>query len=548
MSQNAFIDHLGPMGFNIFYALIVDLLHEFELGAWKMLFIHLLQIIVAYDKSLIHRLDERYRQTPTFGAATIRKFSSNASEMKCMAARNFEDLLQCSIPVFDSLLPEPHNGIVMQSLFTMAHWHGLAKLRMHSDLTLDIMDEVTSALGQQLRGFKATVCAAYQTRELRQEVEARARHNLKKSGKQPAGKGSSRLAEQGQTGRSMAHGELEHRAPKAWLAFAVSGTKVFIAPIFDISELATSPHAHHHIGLTQKYPVHIGSFLRSHQGDPAVTMYSGVVISYLALPATRDMSMDWVRRQVRETRMIGANTLFVDRDMLMRFHFGLGVGHVYSHHLAPQAAIQQDNIAAQSASTSHVREDDEDARNSGEDDEGEIDNEDDDDENPMVNPAEQWYGSSQESLLEHYEEIIELEFQRAHIFPVNAHNHYMDSAALVDSCLFDNPGLMPNSGDLVGLNDIDFIGYLSVGHGPTLYPLYCRPMLHNALAVHISLYAYVLTSIVHCSVFETEQMAEVPVYVNSFFAVNAQLTLPAKSTRAGPDNRFYVVYDGFYCY
>jgi hypothetical protein len=99
----------------------------------------------------------------------------------------------------------------------------------------------------------------------------------------------------------------------------------------------------------------------------------------------------------------------------MRFHFGLGVGHVYSHHLAPQAAIQQDNIAAQSASTSHVGEDDEDARNSGEDDEGEIDDEDDDNENPMVNPAEQWYGSSQESLLEHYEEMyaseVELDYE-----------------------------------------------------------------------------------------------------------------------------------------
>ncbi|KAG2109543.1 hypothetical protein DEU56DRAFT_762409 [Suillus clintonianus] len=120
----------------------------------------------------------------------------------------------------------------------------------------------------------------------------------------------------------------------------------------------------------------------------------------------------------------------------------------------------------------------------------------------------------------------------------------MDSAAMFDSFLFDNPGLMPNSGNFVDLNDIDFIGYLSVGHGPTLYPLYCRPMLHIALTVHISLYAYVLTSIVHRSVFETQQMAEVPVYVNSFYAVNAQINFPAKSTRAGPDNRFYVVYDG----
>lgn len=31
---------------------------------------------------------------PTFGRSTIRRFASNASEMKKLAARNFEDLLQ----------------------------------------------------------------------------------------------------------------------------------------------------------------------------------------------------------------------------------------------------------------------------------------------------------------------------------------------------------------------------------------------------------------------------------------------------------------------
>jgi hypothetical protein len=31
---------------------------------------------------------------PTFGRGTIRRFASNASEMKKLAARNFEDLLQ----------------------------------------------------------------------------------------------------------------------------------------------------------------------------------------------------------------------------------------------------------------------------------------------------------------------------------------------------------------------------------------------------------------------------------------------------------------------
>jgi hypothetical protein len=34
-----------------------------------------------------------YRQIPTFGVGTIRKFASNASEMKKLAGRDFEDLL-----------------------------------------------------------------------------------------------------------------------------------------------------------------------------------------------------------------------------------------------------------------------------------------------------------------------------------------------------------------------------------------------------------------------------------------------------------------------
>jgi hypothetical protein len=36
----------------------------------------------------------RFRLVPAFGQGTIRRFANNASEMKKMAARNFEDLLQ----------------------------------------------------------------------------------------------------------------------------------------------------------------------------------------------------------------------------------------------------------------------------------------------------------------------------------------------------------------------------------------------------------------------------------------------------------------------
>jgi hypothetical protein len=93
--------------------LVVDFLHEFELGVWKALFVHLICLLyaAALNGMLVAALDERYdnsilqlhiiqvlilprfRQIPPFGQ-TIRRFSNNVSEMKRLAARDFEDLLQ----------------------------------------------------------------------------------------------------------------------------------------------------------------------------------------------------------------------------------------------------------------------------------------------------------------------------------------------------------------------------------------------------------------------------------------------------------------------
>ena len=76
-----------------------DFLHEVELGVWKALFIHLVRIMVA--EGAVQALNRRYRQVPAYGRATIRQFSENASAMKKMAARNYEDLLQvCLVLVF----------------------------------------------------------------------------------------------------------------------------------------------------------------------------------------------------------------------------------------------------------------------------------------------------------------------------------------------------------------------------------------------------------------------------------------------------------------
>jgi hypothetical protein len=87
---------------------------------------------------------------------------------------------QCAIPVFDGLLPEPHNNAILRLLFTCAHWHGLAKLRMHTSDTLNIFDDATRQIGAEFRVFKATTCPAFETRELDRERDARLRSRLKK--------------------------------------------------------------------------------------------------------------------------------------------------------------------------------------------------------------------------------------------------------------------------------------------------------------------------------------------------------------------------------
>jgi hypothetical protein len=111
LPQNAFSNRLQPLGFNFFEMLVVDLMHKFELGVWKALFIHLLRILATTNPALLHELDQRYachissicnycslwcsyREIATFGRDTIQKFRSNVSELKKMAARDFEHLLQ----------------------------------------------------------------------------------------------------------------------------------------------------------------------------------------------------------------------------------------------------------------------------------------------------------------------------------------------------------------------------------------------------------------------------------------------------------------------
>ncbi|KIO04949.1 hypothetical protein M404DRAFT_142276, partial [Pisolithus tinctorius Marx 270] len=135
----------------------------------------------------------RYRQVPTFGRDTIRKFSNNASAMKKLAARDFEDLLQCSIPIFEGLLPPPYNDTTMDLLFELVTWHALAKLWLHTKTSLHFLDSSTTRLGCLFRHFKTAVCDQIATKDLPSEEAARGRR-MAASAARAQGDGNSRPA------------------------------------------------------------------------------------------------------------------------------------------------------------------------------------------------------------------------------------------------------------------------------------------------------------------------------------------------------------------
>lgn len=87
---------------------------------------------------------------------------------------------KCAIPVFEELLPEPHNRQLLELLFLLAHWQGLAKLRLHTEDTLSMLDKATIDLGKALRDFNNNTCSMYSTKELPREALSRVRRQEKK--------------------------------------------------------------------------------------------------------------------------------------------------------------------------------------------------------------------------------------------------------------------------------------------------------------------------------------------------------------------------------
>lgn len=199
-----------------------DFMHEFELGIWKAIFVHLLRLMVAlgadsiqdFDRryvekinstlTIIYMLFKRFQKVAMFGCDVIRRFQVNVSSQKRICARDYEDLLQacilyfpshysfsyslqCIIPVIEGIFPKRDNKIILDLLYTLAEWHSYAKLRLHTESTLEDFKSVTKRLCDLIHKFKKTVCKRYVTKELPREINARGRRTarLAAQGKAP---------------------------------------------------------------------------------------------------------------------------------------------------------------------------------------------------------------------------------------------------------------------------------------------------------------------------------------------------------------------------
>ena len=78
----------------------------------------------------------------------------------------------------------------MTLLYRTAEWHAFAKLRLHTESTLQHLEQLTTELGRLTRKFRDTTQSAFATFELPKETEARKRRQNSGKGKEKATAGN----------------------------------------------------------------------------------------------------------------------------------------------------------------------------------------------------------------------------------------------------------------------------------------------------------------------------------------------------------------------
>jgi hypothetical protein len=73
----------------------------------------------------------------------------------------------------------------MSLLYVMAYWHGLAKMRMHTESSVRLLDATYTVMGSHLRHFQQVVCPKFITKETEKEYTKHIRAQSKSAAIKP---------------------------------------------------------------------------------------------------------------------------------------------------------------------------------------------------------------------------------------------------------------------------------------------------------------------------------------------------------------------------
>ncbi|KXN84188.1 hypothetical protein AN958_12892 [Leucoagaricus sp. SymC.cos] len=242
----------------------------------------------------------------------------------------------CSIPVFESLLPDPHNGIVLDLLYSLGTWHALAKLRLSTETTWHFLHIATSQLGDILRKFEEATCAFFYTEKHPTDAATRgqqSQQSVKTNSAQQKEKGKASektsswsfnlatyklhlLGDYEEAikmfgtsdGYSTQIGELEHRCIKKF--YARTNKSVHL-PLDSSEPLGPTPPAnHYHISEGRSFPINVTDWLTKNHDDPATKNFLGLLKDHLLerleglAPGSKSYSaIEWNKLQFASNRI-----------------------------------------------------------------------------------------------------------------------------------------------------------------------------------------------------------------------------------------------------
>ncbi|KAK1223437.1 hypothetical protein PQX77_013676, partial [Marasmius sp. AFHP31] len=149
--QSAFLKLYQPHKLNHYSLFVPDQFHD-NTGRLSDFQRHNVQILVAAkQKPQVEYLNQRFRNVPTYGDGTIRRFKKEYAKFSRFAGHDYEDALQCAMFCYEGLFPKGLENLIQDLTFTFATYISYSSLHQHTDSTLATFRTVTKDLGKLLR-------------------------------------------------------------------------------------------------------------------------------------------------------------------------------------------------------------------------------------------------------------------------------------------------------------------------------------------------------------------------------------------------------------